>query len=553
MLSLDTAYDDDAEVIDGYRRIDNITDHALTTFRAAYGDRITKDDIFFYVYGLLHSPTTARPTPPTSEDAPRIPLVTDPWPTSRPVADSPSCTSATNRSMSIPLWDWTIRRRPATRHTTTSASKDDLRQGPRPRDQELVADRSTVVYNSRITLSGIPEEAYRYQLGSRSAVEWIIDRYQVKVDGGPKAPGSSTAPTTGPARSATRATSSTCSPASSRSASDAEDRRRTPATRYPIGDNRAPHGSSGRSVRRARRLGLGDGGTLAADGWKSRIFHRSRLGQRSKRSSPRRSAPTLPAKVAGYTGQMWALRHRIQPGDLLVLPMKTTRRSRLGRVTGGYQYLSDQEDPNCRHVVAVDWQNRVPRAVVKQDLLYTLGSAISIFSPSRNNAVARLEHLLVHGEDPGALGAGTTPSTPTQHPGTSSTTRSPSRTWPRSRPTRSPLGSGRSSPVMVSPTWWPRLPGRGLPEVDEAPPGADGGIDITAGRGLLGLESPKVIVQVKTGQIGSEVVAQLNGLVSTHGADYGLLATWTGLEQAGEGRGEAPEVPRESLGLDGRH
>ena len=37
-------------MVDGYRRIDNITDHALTTFRAAYGDRITKDDIFF-VYG----------------------------------------------------------------------------------------------------------------------------------------------------------------------------------------------------------------------------------------------------------------------------------------------------------------------------------------------------------------------------------------------------------------------------------------------------------------------------------------------------------------------
>ena len=68
-------------------------------------------------------------------------------------------------------------------------------------------------------------------------------------------------------------------------------------------------------------------------------------------------------------------------------------------------------------------------------------------------------------------------------------------------------------------------------EVEEAPPGADGGIDITAGRGLLGLESPKLIVQVKTGQIAVEVVAQLNGLVSTHGADYGLLATWTGLSK----------------------
>ena len=51
-----------------------------------------------------------------------------------------------------------------------------------PETKKLVAERSTVIYNSRITLSGIPEEAYRYQLGSRSAVEWIIDRYQVKTD-----------------------------------------------------------------------------------------------------------------------------------------------------------------------------------------------------------------------------------------------------------------------------------------------------------------------------------------------------------------------------------
>lgn len=43
-------------------------------------------------------------------------------------------------------------------------------------------DRSTIIYNDRITLTGIPEAAYRYMLGSRSAVEWIIDRYQVKTD-----------------------------------------------------------------------------------------------------------------------------------------------------------------------------------------------------------------------------------------------------------------------------------------------------------------------------------------------------------------------------------
>lgn len=43
-------------------------------------------------------------------------------------------------------------------------------------------DPSTIIYNSRVTLTNIPEEAYRYQLGPRSAIEWIIDRYQVKVD-----------------------------------------------------------------------------------------------------------------------------------------------------------------------------------------------------------------------------------------------------------------------------------------------------------------------------------------------------------------------------------
>ena len=43
-------------------------------------------------------------------------------------------------------------------------------------------NRSVLHYNDRITLSGIPEAAYRYQLGSRSAIEWIIDRYWIKTD-----------------------------------------------------------------------------------------------------------------------------------------------------------------------------------------------------------------------------------------------------------------------------------------------------------------------------------------------------------------------------------
>jgi len=191
MLSLDTAYDDDAEVIDGYRRIDNITDHALTTFRAAYGDRITKDDIFFYVYGLLHSPDYRETyAADLKKMLPRIPLVTDPWPyveAGRRLSELHLGYESVDVYPLVGLDD------PA---PTGDAAYDHFRVEKMtfakvrdPETKKLVADRSTVVYNSRITLSGIPEEAYRYQLGSRSAIEWIIDRYQVKVDGGPKGSG----------------------------------------------------------------------------------------------------------------------------------------------------------------------------------------------------------------------------------------------------------------------------------------------------------------------------------------------------------------------------
>ena len=43
-------------------------------------------------------------------------------------------------------------------------------------------DRSTILYNGNVTVSGIPDEAHKYMLGSRSSLEWIIDRYQVKTD-----------------------------------------------------------------------------------------------------------------------------------------------------------------------------------------------------------------------------------------------------------------------------------------------------------------------------------------------------------------------------------
>ncbi len=66
----------DTDAVGGYGRVDNITDEALRRWRTAYGDDVTRDDVFHYVYGLLHSPGyRARYAADLKKMLPRIPLV----------------------------------------------------------------------------------------------------------------------------------------------------------------------------------------------------------------------------------------------------------------------------------------------------------------------------------------------------------------------------------------------------------------------------------------------------------------------------------------------
>ena len=46
----------------------------------------------------------------------------------------------------------------------------------------LSKDKTSLIYNQFLTLSGIPKETYDYRLGNRSALEWVIDQYQVSTD-----------------------------------------------------------------------------------------------------------------------------------------------------------------------------------------------------------------------------------------------------------------------------------------------------------------------------------------------------------------------------------
>ncbi|MEU6008772.1 type ISP restriction/modification enzyme [Streptomyces sp. NPDC047453] len=165
---------------EGYERVDNITDAALAGYRDAYKDpSITKDDIFYYTYALLHSlDYRAQFAADLKKSLPRIPKVQD-----------FHGFAAAGHSLAKLHLDYE-QAEPykgivetvtgdATATPATELYRVTKMKIPKVKGQ---ADRSTIVYNTRVKLTNIPEEAYHYQLGARSAIEWIIERYQVKVD-----------------------------------------------------------------------------------------------------------------------------------------------------------------------------------------------------------------------------------------------------------------------------------------------------------------------------------------------------------------------------------
>jgi predicted helicase len=142
--------------------------------------------VFFYVYGLLHCPDyRTQFAADLKKMLPRIPMVTDPLPfiqAGRALSDLHLSYESAKPYMLDGLSDGpSDSSEAAYRHFLV----EKMRFGKPTAAQSqagLTRDRSTIVYNDHITLLGVPEEAYRYMLGSRSAIEWIMERYQIKVD-----------------------------------------------------------------------------------------------------------------------------------------------------------------------------------------------------------------------------------------------------------------------------------------------------------------------------------------------------------------------------------
>ncbi|MGK7955187.1 MAG: type ISP restriction/modification enzyme, partial [Crocosphaera sp.] len=154
---------------DGSNRQENITDWSLDTFRQKYQDSaIAKWDIFYYIYALLHHPTyREKYADNLKRELPRIPYA----------PDYHQFAKAGKRLAEIHI---NYEQQPE--YPLTFIENDEVPLNWRVEKMKLSKDKNKLNYNEFITLAEIPPKVFEYRLGNRSALDWISDRYQVKVD-----------------------------------------------------------------------------------------------------------------------------------------------------------------------------------------------------------------------------------------------------------------------------------------------------------------------------------------------------------------------------------
>ena len=171
----------DNEVVDGYRRIDNISDEILIVAREHHGSSVSKDDVFFFVYGLLHSPEyRERYAGELKQMLPRIPNVhTDTFEAFTAAGHALFHLHADYEEAEPYPLEVVGGERPPLDGEEDYYRVQKMRF---PSGQKATDAPGSLIVNGSITVTGIPEAAYRYQLGSRSAIEWLIRQYQVTTD-----------------------------------------------------------------------------------------------------------------------------------------------------------------------------------------------------------------------------------------------------------------------------------------------------------------------------------------------------------------------------------
>jgi len=154
---------------DGSNRRENITDWALEQFQTHYNDKqISKWNIFYYTYAVLHHPEyREKYAANLKRELPRIPYAPDFY----------SFTEAGKK-----LADLHINYETQAEYPLEMIENEAEKVDWRVEKMRYNKDKTQIVYNDFLTLAGIPPETHEYRLGNRSALDWIVDQYQVSTD-----------------------------------------------------------------------------------------------------------------------------------------------------------------------------------------------------------------------------------------------------------------------------------------------------------------------------------------------------------------------------------
>lgn len=230
-------------------------------------------------------------------------------------------------------------------------------------------------------------------------------------------------------------------------------------------------------------------------------------------------------RVQTQAAQLFAFAHRIQKDDLVVLPLKTRAQIAIGRVTGAYRHQPSLGE-GAMHTRPVAWlRTDVPRTAFGQDLLYSFGAFLTVCQVTRNDAESRVRAVLGGADDPGYdAGDDEVVTDDGDDVASERDIEQDAQVQILKHLIRTYKGHGMArlvEAVLRAEGYVTRL----------SPAGPDGGVDILAGRGGLGLDGPRLCVQVKSSEEPADVrvLRELQGSMQTFKADQGLLVVWGGL------------------------
>ena len=170
--------------ISGYRKQDGISDTALTRFQSTYpGTTIIKEDLFYYLYGILHSKDYREQFRNNlMKQLPRLPVVSE-------VVDFRAFRDAGRALAELHLgyekvdpFAVTVNAGEGLPRTTSPETLYRVVKMKHDKGKDRKPDLTRVIYNAHITLSNIPLEAYDYVVNGKSAIAWVMERQGVKTD-----------------------------------------------------------------------------------------------------------------------------------------------------------------------------------------------------------------------------------------------------------------------------------------------------------------------------------------------------------------------------------